>query len=250
MFRSSNSANQDLGIPRNAEPAEPSGAGTKPECLNLYQDQWQNWTQQYPIYHVPQPAEDSKTAEYAIVKRNVTSEDAGRTFSLHSIVIQSDLIKKVLGTVFEGYEGITTALERLEFEAPFRPFFHRWQNLCDARDHEKDVDTKQHLNLLWVILEEELRSTLATHKSLLANGVMTYGLLWTILDKPHVLCFTQIGGDERVMALTSFSVKDVNPSAPYAGTIRRDSREEEEAKGNVSTNNGKVCQLEREAFRV
>jgi hypothetical protein len=67
---------------------------------------------------------------------------------LHSIVIQSSFIKKALGPVFEGYQGITTALARLEFEAPFRPFFHRWQKLCDARDSEKDPKTKQHLDLL------------------------------------------------------------------------------------------------------
>jgi hypothetical protein len=54
---------QALDIPGNAKPSESQKAGMKPECLNLYQDQWKNWTQEYPHYYVPNPVEDDQTAE-------------------------------------------------------------------------------------------------------------------------------------------------------------------------------------------
>jgi hypothetical protein len=120
-------------------------------------------------------------------------------------VIQSPLIKTVLGRVFKGYDGITTELDRLEFAKPFEPFVHRWEKFRLARNHEEDPDTRDHLDLLWNILHAELKITLATRDDLLVHGVMTYDLLWTMFE-PHTLVFQSMGEaeDERVMRVYSY----------------------------------------------
>jgi len=38
------------------------------------------------------------------------------------------------------------------------------------RDNEENAETNEYLYLLWTASEEQLRSTLARHKDLLANG--------------------------------------------------------------------------------
>ena len=79
----------------------------------------------------------------------------------------------MLKGVFEEDKGFTVELKRLEFDAPFGPFFHRWDKFCEVRDSEEDANTRVHLDLLWEALEKELRPTLAIQKDLLENGVIT-----------------------------------------------------------------------------
>lgn len=162
------------------------------------------WTQKYP-YHIEEPAENDETAQYAILKRNEKSFDSRKKLCLHSIIVQSPLIKKVLGSVFKGYEGVTTELDRLEFAKPFEPFVHRWEKFRKARNHEQDEETRDHLDLLWNILYTELKITLATRDDLLVHGVMTYDLLWTMFE-PKTLVFQTMGEekDERVMRVDSY----------------------------------------------
>jgi hypothetical protein len=125
-------------------------------------------------------------------RRNMKSNDTRKKLSLHSIVIQSPLIKEVLGEVFGGYAGVTTTLERLEFNAPFKPFVHRWAKFREARDAETNPETKIHLDLLWNTLYTELKTTLEACDDMIAKGVMTYELLWTMFEA-GTLVFYQDG---------------------------------------------------------
>jgi len=86
-------------------------------------------------------------------------------------MVQSSLIKTVLGEVLNGYPGITTNLDRLQFNAPFEPFVHRWEKLIEAREKETDTDTRNHINLLYDVLEEELRENIREKDDLIKNGV-------------------------------------------------------------------------------
>lgn len=43
--------------------------------------------------------------------------------SLHSITVQSPLIKEVLAGTFKGFKGINTQLKQQTFDAPFHPFY-------------------------------------------------------------------------------------------------------------------------------
>jgi hypothetical protein len=182
--------------------------GMKVEAKDFYPDKdGTGWTQTYPT-GIEEAAENDETAEYAILKRNKKSTDARKKFSLHSIIVQSPLIKKVLGIVFHNYAGITADLDRLEFESPFEPFVHRWEKFQEARLAVTDTETRVHLDLLHEILEAELRTTLASKDDLLKHGVITYEYLW-IMFEPGTLVFKQTGeSSERVMRVDSYGYHD------------------------------------------
>lgn len=76
---------------------------------------------------------------------------------LESIIIQIPLLKQVLDKVMKDYPGVTTKLRRLGFQSPFGPFVHRWMQLLQAIDNEKDEDRKAHIVLLQKVLEPELK---------------------------------------------------------------------------------------------
>ncbi|KAH6679363.1 putative ATP-dependent zinc metalloprotease FtsH [Halenospora varia] len=183
-------------------PTKASTKGMKCKAIDFYPDKDGEWTQKYP-FHIQEASENDETAEYAILKRNMKSSDTRKKLSLHSVVVQSPLIKKVLGKVFKGYAGITTELDRLEFETPFEPFVHRWERLRTARNEEPDLETREHLDLLWDVLEEELRMTLDRVQDLISHGVMTYSKLW-VLFEPGTVVFTKIGNVERVLRTESY----------------------------------------------
>ena len=149
------------------------------------------WTDEYP-HHIKEPVENDKTAQFAFIRRSIKDDDPRKKFLLHSIVIQSPLLKKVLGVVFKDYEGITTTLDRLEFEYPFEPFVHRWGKFNEVREAETDPETRRHFDLLWETLATELKKNLERRDDLLANGVMTYSLLWTIYE-PRTLVYLKDG---------------------------------------------------------
>jgi len=61
------------------------------------------------------------------------------------------------------------------------------------------VETRQYLDLLWDALEKDLMPTIATQKDMVANGVITHDLLWSIMEQPGTLVFTKLEGYEHVM---------------------------------------------------
>lgn len=72
------------------------------------------------------PAEDADSLKWAILVRHVkVYGDPRRVLALHSIVVQSPLLKELLKEVLAGYPGVTTSLKRLEFSGNFEPLIHR-----------------------------------------------------------------------------------------------------------------------------
>lgn len=71
-------------------------------------------------------AKDTQEAKrYALIIRREKSGRQNSSLILHSVTIQSPLIRKILGVIFKGYRGITTKLKDLTFKAPFHEFFYR-----------------------------------------------------------------------------------------------------------------------------
>ncbi|KAJ5089607.1 hypothetical protein N7532_008291 [Penicillium argentinense] len=152
-----------------------------------------SWSKELPET-ILDPAEDAESAQYALIVRNQKCYTGRKSLSIHSIVIQSDALKKYLGKVLDGYPGVTVTLERLEFYAPFKPLVHRWEDFVKARDEEElDEVTKGHVDLLYTILEGELRDILARKKDLIRNGVITHPLLWTLFE-PDDVVVANVGG--------------------------------------------------------
>ncbi|KAL2819821.1 P-loop containing nucleoside triphosphate hydrolase protein [Aspergillus granulosus] len=167
---------------------------TRPDEVGLA-----SWTKQMPNY-AEGPAEDSESRQYALIVRNVKSYKGTKTLDIHSIVVQSEPLKKFLADIFKGYPGLTLALARVEFSAPFKPFIHRWKNLTDAKDTGgHDEVTKAHVDLLYNVLEEELRDVISQKNDLIANGVITHKLLYAIFE-PDELIYSVVGGHQRAFA--------------------------------------------------
>ena len=170
--------------------ASDESLGGKPGMItdvkNLYQSKPDNrgkttWVDKYPD-DLEEAAENAESARYALLIRNSKCYDGRKKLQIDSIVVQSPLLKQVLGSVLKDYPGITTTLDRLTFKAPFQAFIHRWKNLLEALESERDSETKDHLELLHRILEAELRDDLKARDDFILNGVITYQTIWMIFE--------------------------------------------------------------------
>lgn len=176
--------------------------GSISEIKSLYQGPEDSqgraqWLDKYPS-DVEEAGETEETQKFALIARMTKCFDGRRKFDIDSIVIHSPALKKVLGRVFEGYPGVTCELERLEFEAPLEPFVHRWLEFTKAREEEKDVQTKEHLDLLYGLLKEELKDTIKAVEDYIVHGVTTYKHLWAIFQ-PGAIVYCRQSGTPRAM---------------------------------------------------
>ncbi|KAI9927167.1 hypothetical protein ASPWEDRAFT_46645 [Aspergillus wentii DTO 134E9] len=142
---------------------------------------------------LPEAGEDEESAQYAVIVRNKKSSDSRKSLELHSIIIQSQVLKEFLEPVMEGYPGVTVSLERLDFGAPFKPFVHRWERFVKAREEATDPTTKDHVELLYKILHDELKDVIARKRDLSSHGVITHDLLWTIFEPDEPIFAVQEG---------------------------------------------------------
>ncbi|KAF2232365.1 P-loop containing nucleoside triphosphate hydrolase protein [Viridothelium virens] len=181
--------------------------GSLPKIRNLYEARHKQralpWTAKYPD-DLEEPLENAESAQYALLVRYNKCYDMRKKLRLDSIVVQSPLLKSVLRSVLDKYPGITTSLQRLEFSAPFQPFVHRWEQLSEARKKQTHPEVCEHLDLLWNVLEEELRDVIREKQDLVANGVVTFDSIWTIFE-PGALVFHQDEGHDRIYKLKSGS---------------------------------------------
>ncbi|TDZ15082.1 ATP-dependent zinc metalloprotease FtsH [Colletotrichum orbiculare MAFF 240422] len=145
------------------------------------------WVDKYPEDAVD-AAENAETAQYAVVVRNIKSPDSRKKLEAHSILVQSPWLKEALGHILQGYTGVACELERLEFEAPFRPFVHRW---AEFRTYMKqdglDDRTRQHLEVLHDILQYEIGDSIRAFEDYVAKGVVTFEHLWMIFQPGAVV---------------------------------------------------------------
>jgi hypothetical protein len=130
------------------------------ESKCLYRsDPREDWDVWVPDNIGVNPEEGIASAEFAlIVKQDKIQEDDGSyALKLHSLQVQSPLIKTLLGPVFENYPGIKISLKKLVFFAPFREFFYRWEEFLQAsRDSEHDELQAAHFKLLFEIVSAEM----------------------------------------------------------------------------------------------
>ncbi|OJJ38081.1 hypothetical protein ASPWEDRAFT_179685 [Aspergillus wentii DTO 134E9] len=164
-----------------------------------------SWTSDIPG-NLVKPAENSESSKYALIIRNIKCYDGRKNLTIHSIVVQSDRLKKFLATAMAGYPGLTLALDRIEFARPFKPFVHRWEQFSRAREEEVDAITKTHVDLLYHTLESELGDMISQKNDLVKNSVITHDLLWTIFE-PGDHVFSIIDGRQHAF---NFEAGDVN----------------------------------------
>ncbi|AEO54529.1 hypothetical protein MYCTH_2297184 [Thermothelomyces thermophilus ATCC 42464] len=172
--------------------------GSVSEAKNIYRgasDDDGNWTwvDKYPD-GVEEAAENEETAKYAIVVRNQKSNDSRKKLEAHSIIVQSPQIRAVLAEIMADYPGVACELTRLEFEAPFKPFVHRW-NEFQKYIEKPDLDekTKKDMKVLIDIMNYEIGDNVKTFQDYVKNGVVCFKDLWMIFQPGTVVIATGQG---------------------------------------------------------
>jgi len=136
----------------------------------------------------------------AVLTRQRNGHGGEDPFMLHSIVIQSPLLKRALQKVLKDYPGVSPELDEVEFEAPFEPLFHRWDELLEAGRNETSTETRKHIKVLQDILEPEFEKSRNTLRECRLHGVIKFDSLWVIF-KPGDLIYGTVDGRETVMKL-------------------------------------------------
>ena len=160
---------------------------------------------------VGHPAENAETAKWALLVRNVkVYNDPRRVLRIHSILVQSPLLKTLLVDVLNGYPGVTAALQRLELSGKFEPIIHRWgelQRAIEALDShpldacaDKNRVAKEHAQLFFNLLKGEFKDLIEMSQDMRAKGVMTYEHLWTLFQ-PGAIVYSRQDGQETAMKL-------------------------------------------------
>jgi hypothetical protein len=191
---------------QNGKVTERFDIGMTVETRDLYRDDPRSsWTEWAPE-DIDNSTSTSASLKFAlIVRRERVIGDAGEpVLRLHSIRVQSPLIKAALGPVFEGYQGINPKLKRLEFSAPFHEFFYRWMELVKARpsDDEENTVARAHFDLFFNIIHAEMSPHLDQASDLFVkNKVISYDYLWTLFE-PGTEIYANIGGQDRLCQLS------------------------------------------------
>ncbi|KAK7432423.1 hypothetical protein QQZ08_000985 [Neonectria magnoliae] len=160
--------------------------GLVTDSKDLYAKYDQNgdrsWTDKYPD-DLEEAAENEETQKYAIIIRKIKPKEADSTKPLviDSIIIQSPFLKRVLGKVFEGYQGVVTDVSRLKFHAPFECFVHRWDRFAAARqDASHDHITRDHIELLFKVMKDELGDIIQLREDYFKNRAVSFEHVWTL----------------------------------------------------------------------
>ncbi len=136
-------------------------------------------------------AKQRERSKYAVLVRMELRPRARFTednpVQIHTLVIQSPLLRQVLSKVLEDHSGFNNAEDQPVFEKPLAPFVHRWTQLLEAVESEKDPETKTHLNLLMEAITPELKGTLATRDLCIQRDSITFKELWMIFEPGKLL---------------------------------------------------------------
>ncbi|KAI1206854.1 P-loop containing nucleoside triphosphate hydrolase protein [Annulohypoxylon truncatum] len=140
--------------------------------------------------------------KFALIRRQEKHvDDSGNPIlKLHSIIIQSPLIKEQLGCVFKGYRGINTNLKDLKFQAPFHPFFYRWTQL--EQYLPSHCEDGEHYRLLREAIGPEIKPHIDRVSDLKNNNVISFDYIWALFE-PEVEIYSNIDGQDRLYLLES-----------------------------------------------
>jgi len=164
-----------------------------------------------------EPAENEETAKWALIVRHIrVYNDPKKVLQVHSIVVQSPLLKALLGKVLKGYPDINTNLDRLTFSGSFEPLFHRFTELRAAISEEKDAKTKEHGEVLLGVLEKELKANYEEYLDLKRNHVVSFDLLFAFFQ-PRAILYTRNNGQDNAVrcSRTRYGQDGLNGSAFY-----------------------------------
>lgn len=190
----------DAGVEGDEDtPKSKTEDGMKCKLKQLYKEDinrhdW--WSDTKPYGH------ESDKTRYALIVRNVFNDDAdaSRRTRIHSVVIQSPLLKAILRKILDGYPGLALTTDRLTFSSPFQPLVHHWDTIKDAAEKEENEQARRHLKLLITSLETELSEDLEAVRHFNEHKVIRFKHLWAIFH-PEELVYSKQGKAECLFKL-------------------------------------------------
>ncbi|TKX23813.1 hypothetical protein C1H76_3751 [Elsinoe australis] len=180
--------------------------GMAPSCKEYYRHKdtspWKPWT---PGQEEATRVAMDEVQQHALVVRREKDTEGLTGIKLHSIEVQSPLIKEVLDKTFVGYRGLSTKLTPLKFKAPFDEFVHRWDQLNEAASQDTDEVVKQHIALLRGVLDPEVLPLVERTRNLISNGLIAYDDLWALYE-PGTFAYSREHNMDRAFLVgqTSF----------------------------------------------
>lgn len=162
-------------------------------------ERWEEWA---PEDLGIEPKTASATNKFAlIVRREKQNGDTDEpVLGIHSITINSPLLKSQLGTVFAEYQGVNTNLKHLTFNAPFHEFFYRWAEFVKAKPDPEEDSKSVHYKLLFDIIASEITPHIDRAEDLLNNKVISFDYLWALFQ-PGTEIYSRIDDQDRLYLL-------------------------------------------------
>ena len=120
------------------------------------------------VYKIPEKDKE-ETKTYANTKK----------YKVYNIRLQSPLLINALRSKLEEY-GVDVDETRAKIYAPCPALFFERNYIAKLAQTHEDSDTREHLELLCKVLNEELGSIIDESEALIAEGKITSELVWTL----------------------------------------------------------------------
>lgn len=166
--------------------------------------------------------ESNDTNKHALIERFVSVyNNPQKVLTLHSITVQSPLIKRFLEPILAKYPGVSMKLDRVEFSGHFAPLIHRWsamEQAYAALTEPKDTDVKIHVALLLDLLKQEFATVLSKASNMRQNSVISFELLWILFEPGDILYLKRDKCDVAVKLLSARYIEaTLSPKALLLG---------------------------------
>ena len=116
-----------------------------------------------------------------------------RKYKIYSIRLQSPLLINALRSKLEEY-GVDVNETRAKIYAPCAVLFFERNHIAKLAQTHEDAVTREHLELLCKVLNEELGSILDESEALIEQGKITSDLVWTLFP-PNSLVISKREGN-------------------------------------------------------
>lgn len=114
-------------------------------------------------------------------------------------------MKTLAGQMLNKYPGLDIDSDFPTFNAPFEPFFHRWEEFNRFRNACQEPTDRKHVDLLYGILKHEFDSIFRALDRLVPQKKIKFDLLWTIFP-PGSLAFQLEGENTQCSIVKSTEI--------------------------------------------
>ena len=126
-------------------------------------------------------------------------------YEVSTLKLQSPFLRDTLRPILEK-QGLRFEEEHVSIDRPFQALFFERHHIQELTTEAEDADTRQHLELLCSIINEELGSVIDEYEELMTQRKITYDLLWTIFP-PEALAVAKDGYHTQGFRITRTSYK-------------------------------------------